>query len=101
MTVEITALLLTVLAHLVGAAVLVANLLDGDADWRGSLWPRDDDDRGPEPPPPPAPPGDGTASPVRLRQHGRIGDAYPPPARRPEHAPEHAPERTPERAPLR
>lgn len=97
---EIVALGLTVAVHVVGAVALVAVLLrDGDGDWR-SWWPRDDDGRGPEQPdgPAPAPAGDGglplpgaTPARSRLREGARLGDAYPRPARRPEHAPDTAP----------
>ena len=102
MAVEIVALGLTVLAHLVGAAVLVYFLLDGDGfDWK-VLWPRDDDggpggddprddDRGPsgggDRAVPPLLP-DAAPSAVRLREPGRIAEGYPKPARRPEHVPE-------------
>jgi len=90
---EILAIGLTVLVHIVGAGVLVWALIDkDDADagsWR-DWWPTDD--RGPEPPP--APPGPGEAadrpvlpdpqpSSVRLREPGRIVDHKPGPARRP------------------
>jgi hypothetical protein len=98
---EIAAIVLTLVAHVVGAGILIWNLLDGDVDWR-VLWPRDDDGRGgdgpPEPEDRPGPGGDGITerppllpdavpSAVRLREPGRIGDALPRPARRPEHAP--------------
>ncbi|QEC48652.1 hypothetical protein FSW04_14435 [Baekduia soli] len=101
MTLEIVAIGITVLAHLVGAGVLIWTLVDGEnIDWR-ALWPRDDDGGGgggPEGPTTPDP-GDGgvrvggpllpdaAPSAVRLRKPGRIGDGYPRPGRRPEHAP--------------
>jgi hypothetical protein len=101
---EVAAIVLTLVAHLVGAGVLILTLIDGDKiDWRGTLWPRDDDGGGggggPDEPPPDAPrPGGGALlpplpeaapSPVRLREPGRIGDGYPRPGRRPaEHPPE-------------
>jgi hypothetical protein len=90
------ALGITMLAHVAGAGVLIWMLLDGEKiDWR-SFWPRDDDGRPPEGPPEPepvAPRGglplpDAAPSAVRLRAPGRLGDAHPRPARRPEHAPE-------------
>ena len=98
MTWEIVAILLTLVVHVLGAGVLVWNLLDGEGfDWR-TLWPRDDDGGGggtPEPPTAPEPDGGGLTllpdagpSAVRLREPGRIGDGYPRPGRRPEHVPE-------------
>lgn len=107
MTLEVVAILLTLVVHLLGAAILVAVLLDGEhVDWRGTLFPRDDGGPGPGPDPAPAdggPSGDGVLaptplpdaapSPVRLREPGRIGETYPRPARRPAHPP--APAREP------
>jgi len=97
---EIAAIVLTLVAHVLGAGVLVWNLLDGEFDWR-VLWPRDDDGGGggrPDPPAAPDPGGgglqlgpvlpDAAPSAVRLREPGRIGEGYPRQARRPEHAPE-------------
>jgi hypothetical protein len=104
-TLEIVAILGTLVVHILGAGVLVYALLDGEKiDWRGTLWPRDDDgggggglnpppeERGPDggggvlAPTPPLP--DAAPSAVRLREPGkRIGDGYPRPPRRPEHAP--------------
>ncbi|HEU4976885.1 MAG TPA: hypothetical protein VFT50_17480 [Baekduia sp.] len=109
MTVEVVALVITVVVHFIGAGVLVWALLDGDFDWR-ELWPRDDDGRGGGGPDAPSAddPGDGggvlaptplpdaAPSPVRLREPGRIGERYPRPTRRPEHAPERP--RVPERS---
>lgn len=102
MSVEVIAIGLTLLVHVIGAGVLIWALVDGDSmEWRG-WWPRDDDDgRGgrdpfPEPPAPPrggVPLPDAVPSKVRLRMPGRIADAHPQPARRPEHTPER--ERTP------
>jgi hypothetical protein len=104
-TLEIVAILGTLIVHFLGAGVLVYALLDGEKiDWRGTLWPRDDDGGGgggydppPEHPGPesgggivaPTPPlPDAAPSAVRLREPGtRIADGYPRPARRPEHAP--------------
>jgi len=109
---EVVAIALTLVVHVLGAIVLVWAILgDEKVDWRGLLWPRDDDGGGGggpgfEPPrdgeggdgggtlaPPLLP--DTAPSPVRLREPGRIGDAHPRPARRPAHAP---PERTPVRS---
>jgi hypothetical protein len=106
MTWEIVAIVLTLVVHVLGAGVLIWNLLDGEeVDWR-SLWPRDDDGGGggwdpPGPGPEPdggsgvvAGPGwmgplpDAAPSAVRLREPGRIGEGYPRPTRRPDHAPE-------------
>jgi hypothetical protein len=104
-TLEIVAILGTVIVHFLGAGVLVYALLDGEKiDWRGPLGPRDDDggggggldppsrDRGPDggggvrAPTPPLP--DAAPSAVRLREPGkRIADGYPTPPRRPEHVP--------------
>lgn len=109
MTVELIAIGMTLLLHILGALVLVWALLDGEKiDWRG-LWPRDDDgpdgpDWSPEPPSPtggtvlPLPLPGAEPSGVRLREPGRIGDAKPRPTRRPEHAPEHPRPRVPERS---
>jgi hypothetical protein len=101
---EILAIGITVLAHFVGAGVLVWALLDGEKlDWRATLWPRDDDGGGGGGPEPPADDGprdggglapslpDASPSPVRLREPGRIGEGYPRPPRRPEHVPERTP----------
>jgi hypothetical protein len=98
---ELVAIALTLVVHVVGAIVLVWTLLDGEQiDWRGTLWPRDDDGGGGGPgfePPRDGHGGDGgggtlplpdaSPSPVRLREPGRIGEGYPRPARRPAHAP--------------
>lgn len=93
MTKEVAALALTVLVHFIGLGALVYALLRDDEqrhDWRG-WWPGDDD--APTPPRPPLP--DAQPARVRLRDEGRLGDAHPPPPRRPAHAPRRAPERTP------
>jgi hypothetical protein len=100
-TLEVTAIVITLLAHVVGAGVLIWALLDGDRpDWRRLLFPKDDDGdggSGPDDPldPVPGPGGDGglplpgaQPSGVRLREPGRLGDGYPRPPRRPEHVPE-------------
>jgi hypothetical protein len=95
---ELLAILLTFVVHVIGAGVLVWALIDpDDADagsWR-DWWPKDD--RGPEPPvEPEGPSGDGAErpilpdaqpSPVRLREPGRIGERKAAPARRPAHPP--------------
>jgi hypothetical protein len=108
-TLEVVAIVLTLVVHVLGAAVLVAVLLDGEKiDWRGTLFPRDDDGPGPGFDPPPAPPEpdgggilapaplpDAAPSPVRLREPGRIGESYPRPTRRPAHPPERTPAREP------
>ncbi|WP_445151049.1 hypothetical protein [Baekduia sp. Peel2402] len=110
MTLEVIAILLTVIVHFLGAMVLVKVILDGEqVDWRGLLFPGDDDGPGPgfDPPPvdegpdgggvlAPTPLPDAAPSPVRLREPGRIGEGYPRPARRPAH-----PQRTPAPAPPR
>ncbi len=104
MTGEVLALLLTLLAHVVGGLVLIASIVrSSGADWR-SLWPRDDDGGGSDGPPAPAPrpaaPGGGglplpdAAQPAhRLRERERLAGAYPRPSRRPEHPPLPAPAR--------
>jgi hypothetical protein len=107
---EVVAIALTVIVHILGAAVLIAVLLDGEKiDWRGTLFPRDDDGGGGPGWDPPrdddpgagggvlAPPilPDAAPSPVRLREPGRIGEGYPKPARRPAHPPERTPAREP------
>jgi hypothetical protein len=111
-TLEVIAIVLTVVVHFLGAMVLVGVLLNGEKiDWRGLLFPGDDDGPGPgfdDPPLPPDPSGDGglaptplpdaspSPSPVRLREPGRIGEGYPRPARRPAHPPQRTPAREPE-----
>ncbi len=96
---ELLAILLTFVVHVIGAGVLVWALVDrddADADagaWR-DWWPKD---RGPEPPVEPGDAGGGRAEPpglpdaepstVRLREPGRIGEHRPAPGRRPEHPP--------------
>ena len=102
MTLEVVAIGLTVLVHFLGAAVLIGVLLDGEKiDWRGTLFPKDDNGGGGPgwDPPSDDEPGDGggilaptplpdaAPSPVRLREPGRIREGYPRPARRPAHAP--------------
>jgi hypothetical protein len=106
-TAHVVALGLTLLVHVIGAGVLIWALLDGEKiDWR-SFWPRDDDGGGygggdgaaPEPPVAPVgglPLPDAAPSAVRLREPGRIGDALPRPARRPEHAPDRVRPRAPQ-----
>jgi len=100
--VELLALGLTVLVHIIGLGTLVYVLLRNDGtDWR-SWWPGDDDGHGgPAPEAPHGPPaggdglplGDAAAARLRLREPARLADAYPPPPRRPQHVP--APEREP------
>src|SRR4051794_27981547 len=109
-TLEVVAIALTGIVHFLGAAVLVAVLLDGEkVDWRGPLFPRDDGrgwGPGGEPPSEddrgdgggmlaPTPLPDAAPSPVRLREPGRIREGYPRPARRPAHPPAPAPTREP------
>ena len=96
---EVLALSLTVVVHLAGAATLIGLLLSNDEiDWR-SWWPRDDDGRDPPEPDEPRPlgPGGDTATPARarLREPGRLADAYPPHERRPAREPEREREPTP------
>jgi hypothetical protein len=107
-TVEVLAILLTLVAHVLGALVLIHTMMDGERiDWR-SLWPHDDDDDGGGPwfdgADDDGPDGgggvlaplprDGTSpSPVRLREPRRISEDYPRPTRRPEHAPQRVPTR--------
>lgn len=104
-TLQVAALVLTFVIHLVGAAALVWALL-GEDDVRGlrGWWPRDDDGPDPRPlAPDPAPSGPGLPVPlpdaaqaaVRLREPGRLGDALPRAPRRPSHPPQ--PAREPER----
>lgn len=93
---ELLAIALTFFVHVIGAGVLIWALIDRDSEDAGSWrdwWPKDD--RSPEPPFEPAgPSGDGvarpvlpdaSASPVRLREPGRIGDHKGAPGRRPAH----------------
>jgi hypothetical protein len=100
--VEVAALVLTFLVHVMGAVILVWAMLDEERDWRfwRGWWPDDGEDQ-PQPETPTPPGGDGLPLPdalparVRLRSHDHLADAIPAPARRPEHVPE--PEREPER----
>jgi hypothetical protein len=84
------------LIHAIGLGVLLGVMVRADdgGGWR-DWWPRDDDGGGgPPPKPDPGPPLPGAAqSPVRLREPGRIADAHPRPARRPEHPPQRVPQR--------
>jgi len=93
---ELLAILLTFVVHVIGAGVLVWALIDRDDEDAGSWrdwWPKDDP--GPQPPNEPTTPDgnraetpslpDAPASPVRLREPGRLGDHKPAPARRPAH----------------
>jgi hypothetical protein len=90
---EVIAIALTLVVHFLGAIVLVWAIVgDEEVDWRGTLWPRDDDGGGGGPGFEP-PLVDAAPSPVRLREPGRIADALPRPARRPRHAPERVPVR--------
>lgn len=92
------ALLLLAGVHLVGAVLLVGVLLrNDDIPWR-SLWPHDDDDGGGRGPVTPASPPDlpltgATPAPARLREPGRLADAYGRRARRPVREPERERER--------
>lgn len=110
MSLEVVAILLTLIVHVLGAMVLVGVLLNGEQiDWRGLLFPGDDDHGGGpgfDPPPSddggdgggvlaPTPLPDAAPSPVRLREPGRIGEGYPRPTRRPAHPPQRTPEREP------
>lgn len=45
-TAEVAALTLTVLVHVLGAAVLIWNMLDGASFSLRDIWPRDEDDGG-------------------------------------------------------
>jgi len=92
---EMAAIVLTFVVHVIGAGVLVWALLDADdarPSWRG-WWPGERrPDGGPDMPPEPSGGGtrapilpDAVPSPVRLREAGRLADAKPRPARRPAH----------------
>jgi hypothetical protein len=95
---EALALSITFLIHVIGLCVLFGALLSSEdrAGWR-SWWPKDDDGGGSSRPPDDSRPGpplpDAEPSSARLREPGRIADAHPRPARRPEHAPERVPQR--------
>ncbi|MCW3011417.1 MAG: hypothetical protein JWO90_1821 [Solirubrobacterales bacterium] len=91
---ELLAILLTFVVHVIGAGVLVWALIDHERDDNGSWrdwWPRGGDD--PEQPVEPTGPGgdgvespalpDAKPSPVRLREPGHIGDRRAAPSRRP------------------
>ena len=89
------ALTLVFVVHVIGGALLVWALLDDEAraGWRRRWRRRGDEPQGPPEGPrrttvrPPLPLADSASSPVRLREPGRAGDAYPRPARRPAHPP--------------
>ena len=91
---EMTAIVLTFVVHVIGAGILVWALLDADdtrPSWRGR-WPGEQRPDGPDAPPEPSGGGieapilpDAVPSPVRLREPGRLADAKPRPARRPAH----------------
>jgi hypothetical protein len=100
----VLALLLTLLVHVVGMAVLIAAMGRDILDVFRSRPRHRDDDGGGEPPadePAPAPHGGGGGlplpdagqAPVRLREPGRIARRYPRPDRRPDHEPARAPQR--------
>ena len=101
---EMTAIVLTFVVHVIGAGILVWALLDADdtrPSWRG-WWPGEQRPDGPDAPPEPSGGGieapilpDAVPSPVRLREPGRISERAPRRPRRPDHAPE--PVREPER----
>ena len=93
-TMEIAALVLTFLVHVLGGAVLIWNLMGAQGErpsWR-DWWPRDDDG-GPEPAgPSPVPSGDGmpllpdaVPASVRIREGERLADHRTRPTRRPLH----------------
>jgi hypothetical protein len=92
---EILALTIVFVVHVVGGLLLVWGVLgdEGRGSCRGWWRRRGDDGGGPPREPQPSPPGerlpwplqDAAASRVRLRERGRVGDGYRPPARRPEH----------------
>lgn len=103
MTFEALALVLTLVVHFLGAAVLIWGLLDGEqVDWRGFLNPGDDGGGGrrrdrPRPDSPPPLP-DADQSPERFREPGRLADRKArPPRRQPERAPAPAPAPAPAR----
>jgi hypothetical protein len=109
-TLEAIALALTGIVHIVGAAILVWALLDGDsADLKKLLRPDGDGGigrPGTGPKAPVAPRGglpvplpDAEQAALRLREAGRLADARPRPERRPQHVPAPAPAR--EGEPLR
>jgi hypothetical protein len=102
---ELAALVLTFVVHIIGGAVLIYTLMGDDRKHWRDWWPRDDRP-GPEAPEPPAPTGGGDSLPflpdavpasVRMREGERLGDQRTRPTRRPAHPPvPAAPERTPE-----
>jgi hypothetical protein len=100
---EVVAILLTLVVHILGAMVLVAVLLDGEKiDWRSTFFPRDDNGGPPrwDPPEPDPSPSDSdlplpTSEPARFRLRRKGTPAYPRPTRRPTHAPERSPDREP------
>ena len=108
MSLEVVALLLTVVVHILGAAILVSVLLDGEKiDWRSTFFPRDDDGGPPRwdpPEPDPSPSGSDLPLPTsapsrfRLRRKPALGTTYPKPPRRPDHTPERTPDREPSRS---
>jgi hypothetical protein len=105
---EMAAIVLTFVVHVIGAGVLIWALLDGDESrpsWRG-WWPGERRPDAPDAPPDPSGGGidapalpDAAPSPVRLREPGRLADAKPRPARRPAHPAEPVREPAREREP--
>jgi hypothetical protein len=99
---EVLALTLVFVVHVIGGALLVWALLDDEArsGWR-RRWRRGGEPEGPPPHgprpaavvQPPLPLPHAVQSPVRLREHGRPGEKYPRPARRPAHPPAPVPGR--------
>ena len=90
-------ILLLFVVHVIAFVALFAVLGDGFVEFFRSSPGRDDEDGGSPPDEPVAPvPGgngglplpDAEQAPVRLREPGRIGERYPKPQRRREHAPE-------------
>lgn len=93
--------LLIGISHIVALIALFWMLLrNGDSSLdAGWFLGGGEDDGGPREPPEPSKPGgdavplpDAEPSTARLREPGRIADAYAPPARRPEHVPEREPQ---------
>ncbi len=100
----IASILLLTLVHFAAFGILFWHLAGGEMLSMFRTSPREDGDGGgPNAPAPPDPSGDrdggiplpdADQAPVRLREPGRLADAYPRRPRRPEHAPD-APERAP------
>lgn len=99
---EVAAIAITLAVHVLGAAILIVTMFDGEEhmDLFGGWWPKDKRDDGPSPSTPSSPAQerelplpDAAQSARRLRGPGRIGRWTRPRRVRPAHEPRPAPSR--------